>query len=178
MNRIEVLAITAVIAAIAVPGAVWAQAYKWRDEKGQVVYSDQPPPKNIPPGNVLQAPKPSALARAAAATAASSGAAVSAPAGKPAAKPAAAPKSTAEQEADYKKRQLESQKKAKEDGDKAAQEQQRLAACASMRQSLAGLEGGQRVSRTDDKGERYFINDEQRAGDIARAKQEMAAAKC
>lgn len=175
MKRINVFAISAVIVVIALPAAALAQAYKWRDEKGQVVYSDQPPPKNIPPGNVLQAPKPSAAALAAAA--ATSGAAASAPAGKAAAKPVA-PKSTAEQEAEYKKRQLESQKKAKEDGDKAAQEQQRVAACASLRQSLAGLEAGQRISRTDDKGERYIINDEQRAAEIAKARQDMAAAKC
>ena len=175
MKHIDIFAIVAVVVAIALPGAALAQAYKWRDEKGQMVYSDQPPPKNIPPGNVIQAPKPSAAALAVAA--ATGGAAVSAPAGKAAAKPAA-PKSVAEQEAESKKRQLESQKKSKEDADKAAQEQQRVAACASLRQSLAGLEGGQRVSRTDDKGERYFINDEQRAADIAKAKQEMAAARC
>ena len=175
MNRINIFAIGAVVVAIALPGAALAQAYKWRDEKGQMVYSDQPPPKNSPPGNVIQAPKRSAASLPAAA--ATSGATVSAPAGKAAAKPAA-PKSVAEQEAESKKRQLESQKKSKEDGDKAAQEQQRVAACASLRQALAGLEGGQRVSRTDDKGERYFINDDQRAADIAKAKQEMAASRC
>lgn len=177
MNQFNRFAVAALLVSIMLPGAALAQSYKWRDEKGQIVYSDQPPPKNIPPGSILQAPKPTAAALAAAAAASTSGAAVSSPAGKTAAKPAS-PKSVAEQEAEYKKRQLESQKRGKEESDKAAQEQQRVAACASLRQALAGLEGGQRISRTDEKGERFFINDEQRAADIAKAKQEMAAAKC
>lgn len=177
MQRLKQFAIAAVLIAIGLPSAALAQAYKWRDEKGQTVYSDQPPPKNIPPGNILQAPKPLAAALAAAASAPTSGAAVSAPAGKAAAKPAA-PKSVAEQEADFKKRQLDSQKKGKDAADKAAEEQRLVAACAGLRQAVAGLEAGQRISRHDEKGERYFINDEQRATEIAKAKQDMAASKC
>ncbi len=80
--------------------------------------------------------------------------------------------------ADFKKRQLADQKKAKEAGEKSEQEQQRQAACDSQRQNLAALESGQRIVRTDSKGERYFVEDEQRAKDIAKARQEMTAAKC
>ena len=50
MKRLDILAITALVFAIALPDAALAQAYKWRDDKGQIVYSDQPPPKGIPPG--------------------------------------------------------------------------------------------------------------------------------
>ena len=39
--------------AIALPGAALAQAYKWRDEKGGMVFSDTPPPPNIPRANIL-----------------------------------------------------------------------------------------------------------------------------
>jgi hypothetical protein len=156
---------------IGLPGAALAQAYKWRDEKGQIVYSDQPPPARIPPGDILQAPKARPTPVSAAGNVGTFGATTTAPA-------KAAPKSTAIQEAEYKKRQIEEQKKAKEDGEKTAQEQRRSATCTSSKQNLATLEAGQRISRTDEKGERYFINDEQRAAEIAKVKQDMAAAKC
>ena len=188
MNQLNKLTIVVVLASIVLPGAALAQAYKWRDEKGQIVYSDQPPPKNIPPGNILQAPKAApaakesqspAVTNAAATTPAGATATAQASGNKGTQKPGTAgPKSVAEQEADYKKRQIEAQKKAKEDTDKAAQEQQRLASCSGLRGNLAALESGQRIVRTDEKGERTSIDDTQRAADIAKAKQDMAAAKC
>lgn len=186
MKQLDILAITAVILAVGLQGAALAQAYKWRDDKGQIVYSDQPPPKNIPPGNIIQGPKAASAAKgpatpipvAATPAVATAGAAASAQSTKGAPKPAAGPKSVAEQEADYKKRQIEAQKKAKEDADKATQEQQRQASCTGLRQNLAGLEGGQRISRIDEKGERSFIDDAQRAADIAKAKQDLTAARC
>lgn len=159
--------------AIALPGAALAQAYKWRDEKGGMVFSDTPPPPNIPRANILQAPK----GKMPAAVPVSEAAATASPAVSATAAPAAA-KTVAEREADFKKRQLADQKKAKEAGEKSEQEQQRQAACDSQRQNLVALESGQRIVRTDSKGERYFVEDEQRAKDIAKARQEMAAAKC
>lgn len=159
--------------AIALPGAALAQAYKWRDEKGGMVFSDTPPPPSIPRANILQAPKGKIPAAAPAPGAAATGSpAVNAATGP------AAPKTVAEREADFKKRQLADQKKAKEEGEKSEQEQQRKAACESQRQNLTSLESGQRIVRTDSKGERYFVEDEQRAKDIAKARQDMAAAKC
>ena len=158
---------------IALPGAALAQAYKWRDEKGGVVFSDTPPPPNIPRANILQAPRGKMPAAAPA-----PGAAVTASPAVNAAAAPAGPKTVAEREADFKKRQLADQKKTKEDGAKSEQEQQRQTACESQRQNLAALESGQRIVRTDSKGERYFVEDEQRAKDIAKARQDLAAAKC
>lgn len=175
MNQLNKFAIAVVLASIVLPGAALAQAYKWRDEKGQIVYSDQPPPKSIPPGNILQAPKPSAAALAAAAAASTSGAAVSAPAGKVAASP---PKSIAEREADYKKRQIETQKKSKEDADKATAEQQRVATCEGLRGTLAGLESGNRIRRTDASGTPVVLNDDDRASEITKIRGQMTTAKC
>ena len=155
---------------IGLPGVALAQAYKWRDEKGQIVYSDQPPPARIAPGNILRAPKP--------APSVVTPAGASATAGVSAKAASSAPKSTAVLEADYKKRQIEAQKKAKEDGEKSAQEQQRVATCTGLKSNLASLESGQRISRTDEKGERSFLSDDERARDIAKARADIAAAKC
>ncbi len=170
------LAALALGLAIACPGAAFAQAYKWRDEKGGIVFSDTPPPPNIPRANILQGPKGKFVP--APASAAGSGAPASGSPAVSAKAEASAPKSTVEREVDYKKRQIEAQKKTKEEGEKSAQEQQRQAHCDSLRQNLMALDSGQRIARTDSKGERYFVDDEQRAKDAAKARQDMAASKC
>ena len=177
MNKSRAALAFGMAVALGIPGTVFAQAYKWRDQNGVTVYSDSPPPSNIPPGNILQAPKlksspppaapPPAAARDAGADT----------------KPALTSrklqtKSVAEREADYKKRQIEDQKKAKEQSEKTAQEEQRQAQCQSLAQNVATLESGQRMAKVDSKGERYFVDDTERAKDIAKARQDMAAAKC
>ena len=170
------LAALALGLAIACPGAALAQAYKWRDEKGGIVFSDTPPPPNIPRANILQVPK--GKFAPAPASAAASGAPASGSPSVSAKAEAFVPKTTAEREADFKKRQLEAQKKAKEEGEKTAQDQQRSANCDALRQNLVALESGQRVARVDSKGERYFVDDEQRVKEVAKVRQDMAASKC
>ena len=159
-----------------------AQAYKWKDTNGRIVYSDQAPPKGTPAANILKAPKGFA-----APTAAESPAGATATADTASAKPAAAaataaapkaPMTTAEREADFRKRQAESKKKAQDEEKKASEESQRLAQCNSLRQNLASLESGQRIARTDSNGERVFIDDAERARDIQKARQDLAAGKC
>jgi len=88
------------------------------------------------------------------------------------------PKTTAEQEADFKKRQVEQSeaagKKAKED-EQAAQLKR---ACDEARNYLIGLQGGARITRVNPKtGEREFLEDESRAQEVQRA-QQSAQANC
>ncbi len=162
-----------------------AQAYKWKDANGRIVYSDQAPPKGTPAANILKAPKgfTAPAANAPTAAAASTDPAKAAPtsaATSTSAAPSApkAPMTTAEREADFRKRQAENQKKAQEEEKKAAEESQRQAQCNSLRQNLAALESGQRIARTDSKGERVFIDDAERARDIQKGRQDLAAGKC
>ena len=177
MTKSRAAFVIGMVVALGIPGAAVAQAYKWRDQNGTIVYSDSAPPSNIPPRNILQAPKVKASAPAAAAApAAPQGGAADPKPGQISRK--AQVKSTAEREADYKKRQIEEQKKAKEQGEKTAQEDQQKAQCQSLAQNLVTLESGQRMAKVDSKGERYFIEDAERARDVAKARQDMAAAKC
>jgi tRNA nucleotidyltransferase (CCA-adding enzyme) len=88
----------------------------------------------------------------------------------PAAKPAASapdarkgPLTTAEQNAEFKKRQVE-----KAEADKkaaAAEEQRRVKAenCEIARVHKAQLDSGERISEKDKNGERTFVSDAQRA---------------
>jgi len=79
------LAAAVTVAAAALCGPVHAQ-YKWRDESGQLVISDQPPPSSVPGGRVIrgyEAPQrataPAAAGSAAAAGSGSTTAAADAP---------------------------------------------------------------------------------------------------
>jgi hypothetical protein len=81
------------------------------------------------------------------------------------------PMTPAEQEQDYRKRQAESQKSAdKAAADRKAEEAKREN-CEHAREALRVLESGQRIARTDAKGERYFLEDSQIAQESAKARQ-------
>jgi len=152
MKRAIVLA-----AACAFAAAAMAQQYKWVNKNGRVEYGDAPPPGvtatplRPPPPAQAPAPAPKAADKSAAAK--------------------KAPVTPAEKEADFRKRQEEAAK----EREKQAQEQQAAADkrenCARAQDNLRTLESGQRVARTDAKGERYFLEDAQIAQETARARQ-------
>jgi hypothetical protein len=74
---------------------------------------------------------------------------------------------------EFRKRQQES----REAAEKAEKEQrasaQRKENCEVARNSLRALESGERVVMRDSKGEAYYLDDAQRAQQIARARQAM-----
>lgn len=124
--------LTAFLTAISVSAV--AQIYEWKDEKGRTVLSDVPPAgKN---------------------TTIKSNASPSQSDGNG--------KSLAEKDLDFKKRQ-QSAKDASEKQQKAESERAALSEnCAAAKRQLALIESGGRITLRDDKGERYFLSDEQR----------------
>jgi Domain of unknown function (DUF4124) len=146
--------------AAAAIGTAHAQAYKWVDKNGHVGYGDTPPPgaKVTPLRQIAPAPAPS------------SPAAAEGKEGKDAKK---GPLTPAEQELEFRRRIKEAQEAAaKADKERKAAEEKKTN-CETARQSLRTLESGQRVMRVDSNGERYFINDAQRAQDTARARESV-----
>jgi Domain of unknown function (DUF4124) len=143
-------------------GTAHAQAYKWVDKDGHVGYGDTPPPgaeKVTPLQGIV--PPPAAATSESAPSAEASGAKGT----------KHGPLTPAEQELEFRRRMKEAQDAAaKADREKKAAEEKK-ANCESARQSLQTLESGQRIMRVDSKGERYFISDEQRAQDTARARE-------
>jgi Domain of unknown function (DUF4124) len=133
---------------LACSGLALAQQYKWVDADGKVRYGDVPPP-----GVKAQRMKPPASGPAPSTSAASKGEKALSP------------------EAAYRKRQEEAQK----ERDKEAQAGEQAAAkrenCTRAQESLRTLETGQRIVRTDAKGERYYLEDAQIAQEAARARQ-------
>lgn len=139
--------------ALAICSAASAQQYKWVDKDGKVQYGDVPPPGV----NATQLKGPRSAPEA--------------PAAKADAKDASkGPLTPAEQEAEYRKRQVEAQK-GREKEEKSAQDAKaKRENCANSQEQLRVLESGQRYSRTDAKGERYYLDDDQRAAEIAKAR--------
>jgi hypothetical protein len=134
-------------AALALAPQAWAQVYKCVDASGSTVYSQSP----CPPGQSAKvlSRKPAAVEDTAPA--------------KPGAKPPANP------EQDFRKRQKEREEADKKAGEQAAQAKQRQEQCARARESVAQYEMGGRFSGMNEKGERYFMDENQIAQAKARA---------
>jgi len=132
-----------------------AQHYKWLDERGRVQYGDSPPP----------GAKATRLGPPAAATAQ--------PAPKEADAKAAkkGPLTPAEQEAEFRKRQAEAAKEREKQAQATQEAQAKKENCSRAQESLRALESGQRIARTDAKGERYYLEDAQLAQETVKARQ-------
>ena len=145
MNKLLIL-----VASFLVAGAAAAQQYKWVDKDGKVRYGDVPPPGV----NATRLKGPS------------SG---SSPAPAAAAKPDSEKALTPEQA--FRKRQDEAEK-GRETQAKAEQDAQaKRENCTRAQEAVRVLESGQRVSRMDSKGERYFLEDAEIQQELARARQ-------
>jgi Domain of unknown function (DUF4124) len=136
----------------------FAQQYKWVDKNGKTQYGDTPPPgvKATP----LKAP-----------------AGPTAPESSPAAKDAkGAPKgplTPAQQDAEFRKRQQEAEKSREKDAKTTVDSQARSESCANSKEHLRALESGQRIARTDAKGERYYMDDAQRDAELSKARRNV-----
>jgi hypothetical protein len=143
----------AILLALAFSGAATAQAYKWTDQNGRVQYGDTPPGDAT---NVTRLRGPT------------SG---SAPAGAP---EAAGKDKPLTPEQAFKKRQQERDEADQKVAQERAQADQKRANCEQARASLRQLESGQRVSTVNAAGERVFLDDDQRASQLARAQKSVA----
>jgi hypothetical protein len=133
------------VAALLVTTAVNAQIYQWKDGSGKTVYSDMPPVGEVNSPVKIEAGSSNSNA--------------------------ASQKTTADRDMDFRKRQKESQ-----DNSGKAQKEQAAASdkkenCDKSRLYLQNLQSGERIGRRDEKGERYFMEDDQRQQEITKAQQ-------
>ncbi len=157
----------ALLAAFALP----AQAqWMWRDAEGRVTASDRPPPRDIAAKDILQRPAPTDPRRGVAVVPATS--AASAPAGTGAA--ATRTPTALEREVEARKQA----EKAAADAKARAEDEKAVAAraenCRRARSSLATLQSGTRLVRTNERGEQEFVDDAGRAAEVARARDVIA----
>ncbi|MDO9283405.1 MAG: DUF4124 domain-containing protein [Aquabacterium sp.] len=145
-------------------GAAAAQ-YKWKDSRGQLHASDQPPPREIPDKDVLQRPAP----RSQAAPVPPAAAAASAPASAAISRPPVDP------ELQQRRARAEQEAKARAKADEDRLALQRAENCQRARQQLATLDSGTRLVRVNDKGERVALDDATRASEMAQARNVIAS---
>jgi hypothetical protein len=152
-------------AAAAAQTAPQPPAWKWRDAAGQIVVSDTPPPMSVPDKSILERP-PLQRARAAALAAAASA---------PPLKPVAdnAPRVDPELEARRKAAANEQAAQAKADEQRSAAV--RAENCSRAKSQLTALVDGQRMVRTNEKGEREVMDDKARAEETQRARAVIAS---
>ena len=144
-----------------------AQAqWKWRDAKGNVQYSDRPPPVGTPDKDVLQ--RPASASRDVIVVPA--GAAASA-ASAPAARPAASAPSKAELDAAARQKQDQDRDTARQKEEERRLAEQKRENCSRAQAALRDLQSGSRITRTNEKGERVFMDDVQRQAEVERARQ-------
>jgi hypothetical protein len=155
MMRLVILAVMLAFAA-----AASAQMYRWVDKDGRVHYTATPPPPGVK-SRTLRAPSASPPAAAADDAAKDAGA-------KDARK---GPLTPAEQEQEFRKRQLEAQKAREKEALAAKEAEAKQENCARARGTLAGFESGERIARTNAQGERYYLEDAARARETEAARQ-------
>jgi hypothetical protein len=148
--------------------------WQWRTADGGVTMSDRPPPREVPDKDILK--RPSADSRRA--LPAAPKAAASAPAGLQAAAPAAsAPTTALDRQVQERKRAAEQEQAAKAKADEERLANVRANNCRTARAQTAALDSGIRIARTNDKGEREFLDDRAR-GDEQRRAREVIASDC
>jgi len=153
-----------------------APQWKWRDARGQVQYSDLPPPKGTPDADILQRPRPTPAVAAAAASAAAASAAMagSEPPVAGASAPEAGASGAVDPELEARRKQAEQADAARRQAEEANAAKLRSVNCDKARNYLRMLESGERMSRYNDKGEKEFIDDTQRARESAEARRAVS----
>lgn len=140
--------------------------WKWRDARGQVQYSDRPPPSGTPDRDILQRPTAATIPRAALPVETAAAAAA-------AAAPAAAA-SAVDPALEAKRKQAEAEEKAKLKAEEDRALHAKAQNCERARAALRTLDSGQRMVRINAQGEREVIDDVTRASEANQARQAAA----
>lgn len=146
-----------------------AQVYKCIDAAGKIIYSQNPCPANTKSGTVTRRVDRPSEAPAATPPAESADKAAKGDAAKK-----TGPKTTADLEQDFRKRQQDQAKAAKESSAKSAEAQRKAENCRIARERLAQYDAGGRMSRVNPQGERYYLEDAQIEREKARARSDLS----
>ncbi len=168
INRLLLALMVCGTSLAAMPAA--AETYKWTDADGKVHYSDQPPPANARDQKTITPRKQSSTPGAAPA-AADKGSPAATDKGAPPAKA----KTYVEQEAEFKKRQVEAAERDAAEKKKADEAAEKKRDCDQVRTQLAGLQAGGRITQTNAQGERDYMSDAQIGQEIERLKKAEAS---
>ncbi|SDP88561.1 protein of unknown function [Paracidovorax cattleyae] len=144
--------------------------WQWIDKDGRKVFSDRPPPTDVPARNILKQPggaPPPPRTQAA-------NAAADAP-GTPASAAGAPRLAASDPELQQRKAQADAAEAARKKADEERQAKARAENCQRARQQQAMLSSGQLVSQVNAQGERAFMDDATRAAEMRRAEAAIAS---
>lgn len=140
-----------IVSMLVLATAAQAGVTRWVDAEGKVHYTDQPPPTSAKSQKNLDLKSSPALPQAA-------------PDSK------GGEKSLAEKDLEYRKRKVQAEETAAKQAKEQEEAKSRKANCEQARNHLQALQEGQRVSKFNEKGERVFLEDNDRAKAIEEAK--------
>lgn len=152
-------------------GSAWAQ-WGWTDSTGKKVFSDMPPPAEVPDSKVFS--RPGGGTRPVASTPSVGPVGATSTTTAPSATPGGSPdKAAAELQA--KKKQAEEAQKAKDQAKAKADELQkakvRAETCQRAKDAMAALESGTPLRTMNAKGERVYMDENRRAAEKSRIQQ-------
>lgn len=155
--------------------------WQWLDAQGRKVFSDLPPPNQVPPERILQRPsntRPAAIpAPSGPAPAGSATMPAPPPEGRGVDRELQARKAAEEAEQARREQALAQQQQRLQEQQQRLQEQQRQDNCARARVTLATLADGRLVAHTNAQGERSYMDENARARERQRA-QAIIASDC
>lgn len=163
MKLSHILALALALAFSTTASAQW----QWVDKDGKKIFSDRAPPADVPEKSILR--RPAGASRAAAPAPAAEPAAA-APAAASAPRPAGSAPALAGKDKDLmeKKKQADAAEAAKRKEAEEKLAKDRAENCVRAKRSVDDLKSGQRMSVTNDKGEREVMSDTQRAAEVKR----------
>lgn len=139
--------------------------WQWLDNNGKKVFSDRPPPMEVPEKNILRKPgTPSSNPTF------TSAATPSMPNPAPLTRP-----SGKDPELEKKKAQMEAAEANRKKADEEKLAAARADNCERARQAMPSLQSGIRISQINSSGEREFMSDEARSSEIQRLQGIMAS---
>ncbi|PJI97128.1 uncharacterized protein DUF4124 [Acidovorax sp. 69] len=166
--------------AVACTWAMGAAAqWQWIDKDGRKVFSDRPPPQEIPDKSILKQPGGSRPARPAPTAVQAEGA--TSPAAAPAAsapKPAAStPGGGKDKELEEKKAQAEAAEAAKKKAEDEKIAKAKAENCTRARSAKAAFDAGKPITQANAQGERIFLDGPARAAEAKRI-DDIVASDC
>ena len=149
--------------AVACTWAMGAAAqWQWIDKDGRKVFSDRPPPQEIPDKSILKQPGGGRVARPAPVVAPADGApAADVAASAPAAAPklaASAPGTGKDKALEEKKAQAEAAEAAKKKAEDDKLAKARADNCSRARQAKSAFDSGRPITQSNAQGERIFLD--------------------
>ena len=142
--RSRLTRLTLLAAALFLASSAGAEIYQWKDQNGKTVISDQPPMGQTPAKKISD-----------------TGAGDNTSSKQP---------SLADRDMEFRKRQKEAQERAEKEKKETTAAADKKENCQNAREQLRLLESGERIALRDDKGERYYLDDAQRAQETDKAK--------